>query len=149
VIDLRDKTQSADAVRLALGLLPHPEGGHYREVWRDVPAAGGRGAGTSILFLLAAGERSHWHRVDAAEIWLWQAGAPLELSIAAGDVAAVDLLLGPDFASGEVLQGIVPVQAWQAARSLGEWSLVSCVVAPAFQFSGFELAAPGWSPHAT
>ncbi len=142
MIDLRDTSRTAEKVRLALGLLPHPEGGHYREMWRDLPAAGGRGAGTSILFLLAAGEQSHWHRVDAAEIWLWQAGAPLQLSIG----AAEELRLGPDLAGGEVLQGIVPVRVWQAARSLGAWSLVSCVVAPAFEFSGFELAAPGWSP---
>jgi predicted cupin superfamily sugar epimerase len=85
--------------------------------------------------------------VDAAEIWLWQAGAPLQLSIAAGDDVG-EHMLGPDLAAGEVLQGVVPVRAWQAARSLGAWSLVSCVVAPAFEFSGFELAAPGWSPHA-
>jgi len=144
LFDLRDTSQSADAVRKALGLLPHPEGGHYREIWRDLPASGGRGACTSILFLLAAGERSHWHRVDAAEIWLWQAGAPLALRIG----AAEQLRLGADLAGGEVLQGIVPVRAWQAAHSLGAWSLVSCVVAPAFEFSGFELAAPGWSPPA-
>jgi predicted cupin superfamily sugar epimerase len=147
LIDLRERSLAADQVRLALGLVPHPEGGHYRELWRDHPPSGGRGAGTSILFLLAAGERSHWHRVDAAEIWLWQAGAPLQLSIAAGDDVG-EHMLGPDLAAGEVLQSVVPVRAWQAARSLGAWSLVSCVVAPAFEFSGFELAAPGWSPHA-
>jgi predicted cupin superfamily sugar epimerase len=141
-IDLRDPVCDESDVRAALGLLPHPEGGHYRELWRDRPAAGGRGAGTSILFLLAAGERSNWHRVDAAEIWLWQAGAPLWLGIG----AAQEVTLGPDFAAGEVLQATVPVQAWQAARSLGRWSLVSCVVAPAFEFAGFELAPPGWSP---
>jgi len=141
-IDLRDPTCSESDVRAALGLLPHPEGGHYRELWRDRPAAGGRGAATSILFLLAAGERSHWHRVDAAEIWLWQAGATLWLGIGAGQ----EVTLGPDSAAGEVLQATVPVHAWQAARSLGRWSLVSCVVAPAFEFAGFELAPPGWSP---
>ncbi len=143
-IDLRDPSQPVSAVREALGLLPHPEGGHYRELWRDRPAAGGRGAGTSILFLLADGERSHWHRVDAAEIWLWQAGAPLQLSI--GGAGAVRL--GPGLAGGEALQAVVPAQAWQEARSLGAWSLVSCVVAPAFEFSGFEMAPAGWSPPA-
>ena len=144
-IDLRDPTLDASAVRDALGLSPHPEGGHYREVWRDHPASGGRGAGTSILFLLAAGERSHWHRVDAAEIWLWQAGASLLLGTDAGAGRGA-ARLGPDLAGGEALQAVVPAHAWQDARSLGAWSLVSCVVAPAFEFSGFEMAPPGWSP---
>jgi hypothetical protein len=143
-IDLRNPAQPASHIRDALGLAPHPEGGHYRELWRDRPAAGGRGAGTSILFLLAAGERSHWHRVDAAELWLWHAGAPLELEIAGTPRQA--LHLGPNLAAGETLQAVVPAQHWQAASSLGAWSLVSCVVAPAFEFSGFELAPPGWSP---
>ncbi len=140
-IDLRDPALPADAVRAALGLLPHPEGGHYRELWRDAPAHGGRGAATSILFLLAAGERSHWHKVDAAEIWLWQAGAPLALGL-----AGAEQRLGPDLAAGEMLQAVVPAGAWQAAASLGNWSLVSCIVAPAFEFAGFELAPPGWAP---
>ena len=140
--DLRDPSLTAGTVREALGLSPHPEGGHYRELWRDRPEAGDRGAGTSILFLLAEGERSHWHRIDAAEIWLWQAGAPLLLGIDGMD----ELRLGPSLASGEVLQSVVPAQAWQEASSLGSWSLVSCVVAPAFEFAGFELAPPGWSP---
>jgi hypothetical protein len=144
MIDLRTPSLGADAVRKALGLSPHPEGGHYRELWRDQPAAGGRGAATSILFLLAQGERSHWHRVDAAEIWLWQAGAPLLLGID----GQPDLRLGPDFGSGETLQAVVPAHTWQAASSLGAWSLVSCVVAPAFAFAGFEMAPPGWSPRA-
>jgi len=138
MIDLRDTAQPAAAINEALGLQPHPEGGHYREVWRDRPPRGGRGVATSILFLLAAGEKSHWHRVDAAEIWLWHAGAPLWLGI--GDGGARHL--GPDLANQEVLQAVVPAGAWQAARSLGAWSLVSCVVAPAFEFSGFELAPP-------
>ena len=146
-INLRDPSLDASAVREALGLSPHPEGGHYREMWRDHPASGGRGAGTSILFLLAAGERSHWHRVDAAEIWLWQAGAPLLLGIDAGTGQGT-VRLGPDLAGGEALQAVVPAHAWQDARSLGAWSLVSCVVAPAFEFSGFEMAPPGWSPPA-
>ncbi len=145
-IDLRNPLQAAHLVREALGLSPHPEGGHYRELWRDRPASGQRGAGTSILFLLAEGERSHWHRVDAAEVWLWQAGAPLLLGIHGG--AQQDLRLGPDLTRGEALQAVVPTGAWQEARSLGAWSLVSCVVAPAFEFAGFELAPPGWSPPA-
>ncbi len=145
--DLRDPSQPAFAVLNALGLSPHPEGGHYRELWRDQPASGGRGVGTSILFLLAAGERSHWHRVDAAEIWLWHAGAPLRLGIA-GDAGRQEVRLGPDLAGGEALQAVVPAKAWQEAASLGAWSLVSCVVAPAFEFAGFEMAPPDWSPPA-
>jgi predicted cupin superfamily sugar epimerase len=140
-IHLRDYSLPAETVWTALGLGLHPEGGHYRETWRDLPPSGGRGVATSILFLLAEGERSHWHRVDAAELWLWHAGAPLLL-----DLATQTLHLGPDMAGGEQLQGVVPPHGWQQARSLGAWSLVSCVVAPAFEFAGFELAPPGWSP---
>lgn len=145
-IDLRDRELPAARVCAALGLLPHPEGGHYRELWRDAPADGGRGAGTSILFLLAAGERSHWHRVDAAEIWIWAAGAALRLGIAGADGQTREVRLGPDLAAGELLQAVVPAACWQAACSMGGWTLVSCVVAPAFEFAGFELAAPGWAP---
>ncbi len=146
--DLRNVSQPAHAVREALGLSPHPEGGHYRELWRDRPASGQRGAGTSILFLLAEGERSHWHRIDVTEIWLWQAGAPLLLGIGNAGAGRRDVRLGPDLARGEALQGIVPARTWQEARSLGAWSLVSCVVAPAFEFEGFEMAPAGWSPRA-
>jgi len=142
VIDLRDPSLDAKDVRAALGLSAHPEGGAYRELWRDAPAGGGRGAATSIFFLLEKGERSHWHRVDAAELWIWQAGAPLRLEIG----AERSLCLGPNLSAGETLQAVVPAHAWQAAESLGAWTLVSCVVAPAFDFSGFELAPPGWSP---
>ncbi len=131
----------AEAVIAALGLAPHPEGGHYREIWRDAPEDGGRGAATSILFLLAEGERSHWHKVDAAELWIWNAGGPLLL-----EMPGTSLLLGPDLAAGHALQGVVPKDAWQAAQPLGGWALVSCVVAPAFQFAGFTLAPPGWAP---
>ena len=133
-------------MRAALELQPHPEGGHYRELWRDLPANGGRGAASSILFLLAAGERSHWHRVDAAEIWIWQAGAPLLLEVCDVGGSRKSIRLGPSAKDGEIFQGIVPPHAWQAAAALGAWTLVSCIVAPAFQFEGFELAAPGWSP---
>ena len=150
-IDLRDLALSASVVRDALGLLPHPEGGNYRELWRDRPQSGQRGAGTSILFMLAAGERSHWHRVDAAEVWLWHAGAPLLLGVGAPGVGAPGMelrhtRLGPDLRGGEVLQSVVPAHVWQDARSLGAWTVVSCVVAPAFDFAGFEMAPPGWSP---
>ena len=143
-LDLRDGSLPAATVCQALSLAPHPEGGHYRETWRDDPAADKRGAATAILFLLAEGERSHWHRVDAAELWLWHGGAPLLLEVAA--VARRSLTLGPDLGKGQTLQGIVTAHDWQQARSLGAWSLVSCVVAPAFEFAGFDLAPPGWSP---
>jgi hypothetical protein len=138
-IDLSDPTLPAAAVIAALDLAPHPEGGHFRETWRDRPPGGGRGAGTAILFLLDAGEESRWHRVDAAELWLWQAGGGLELAM-----PGQRLTLGPR--PGEGLQGVVPAGMWQAARPLGAWSLVSCVVTPAFLFSGFEMAPVGWSP---
>ena len=136
--------QTAEAVIAALGLAPHPEGGHFREVYR-APGEG-RTAVTSIYFLLAAGERSHWHRVDASEIWCFHAGAPLELEIAAEDGTRIRHRLGPDIAAGERPQAVVPPDAWQSARSLGGWTLVGCQVAPAFEFAGFELAPPGWSP---
>lgn len=133
-------------MRDALRLLPHLEGGHFRELWRDRPPSGQRGAGTGILFLLAAGERSHWHRVDAAEVWLWHAGAPLLLGVADAPAARREVRLGPNGTDGEVLQSVVPALAWQEARSLGAWTVVSCVVAPAFDFADFELAPAGWSP---
>lgn len=136
---------TAEAVIALLGLAPHPEGGHFRETFRDAPPDGGRGASTAIYFLLKAGERSHWHRVDAAEVWHWHAGAPLLLEIA--DAAGRrSLTLGPDLAAGARPQGVVPPLAWQAAQSLGAWTLVGCTVAPAFDFAGFELAPPGWEP---
>jgi predicted cupin superfamily sugar epimerase len=142
VIDLRDAAADPTPVIAALDLRPHPEGGHYRETWRDTRADGGRGAGTSILFLLRAGEVSRWHRVDAAELWIWQAGAALELRLApAGSVT-----IGPDLSRGETLHRVVPPRVWQAAQTLGVWTLCCCVVTPAFQFDGFELAPPGWRP---
>ncbi|MFW8636158.1 cupin domain-containing protein [Cribrihabitans pelagius] len=125
-----------------LGLQPHPEGGWYRETWRAGNA--GRPAATCIYFLLQTGERSHWHRVDAAEIWLYHAGAPLVLSMAeSGAGPARDHLLGPDLSAGAP-QLIVPAGYWQAARSTGDFTLVSCAVSPGFEFEGFELAAPGF-----
>ena len=134
-----------DIIRL-LDLKPHPEGGHYRETFRDPRTSdGGRAASTAIYFLLARGERSHWHRVDAVETWHWHAGAPLALKISDGGSTATHRL-GPDLAAGERPQGIVPAHAWQAAESLGDWTLCGCTVAPGFQFSGFELAPKGWEP---
>ena len=130
----------------ALGLQPHPEGGHFVEVFRDAPADGSRGAVTSIYYLLAAGERSHWHAVDAVELWHFHAGAPLALHISGDGKTAETLRLGADLAAGERPQAIVPADAWQSAESLGDWTLVGCTVAPAFQFEGFRMAPPGWQP---
>ncbi|MDJ0386689.1 cupin domain-containing protein [Roseomonas sp. E05] len=144
--DLRDPSLPAAAVIAALGLAPHPEGGHYREIWRDRPADGGRGAGTAIYFLLAAGERSHWHRVDAAEAWHWYAGASLRLSLAGDSGGRIEHRLGPDLGRGEAPFAVVPPGGWQAAESLGAWTLVGCTVSPAFDFAGFTLAPPGWEP---
>lgn len=130
-----------------LGLSPHPEGGHYRETFRDpVCDAGGRSRSTAIYFLLAAGESSHWHRVDAVETWFWHAGAPLLLSLSADGKAIGERRLGPSLAKGEMPQIVIPEGHWQAARALGDWTLVSCAVAPGFTFEGFELAPPGWTP---
>lgn len=135
-----------DGIIATLGMKPHPEGGHYVETFRDMPAAGGRGAKTGIYFLLRAGERSHWHSVDALESWHWHAGAPLELAISE-DAATVDRhILGTDLAAGQRPQATVPANAWQSARSLGDWTLVGCTVAPAFEFAGFTLAPEGWEP---
>jgi hypothetical protein len=136
---------TADDVIAHLGLAPHPEGGWFRETWRDHPADGGRGTSTAILYLLAAGERSHWHRVDADEVWHAYAGDPLDLAIADGDDHRV-VTLGADVLAGQTPQAVVPARAWQAARSTGAWSLIGATVAPAFTFEGFELAAPTWQP---
>ncbi|SOC08712.1 cupin domain-containing protein [Rhodobacter maris] len=135
----------ADQIIDRLRLQPHPEGGWYRQTWIAEAAPGTRPAGTAILFLLKAGEASHWHRVDAAEIWHFHAGSPLELRLSATDAGPAQALrLGPDVLGGEVVQGIVPPFHWQAARTLGAWSLVGCTVSPGFRFEGFELAAPGF-----
>ena len=138
---------AADIVRL-LDLAPHPEGGHFRETFRDHRGVEDRrSASTAIYFLLARGERSHWHRVDAAEVWHFYAGAPLLLETAASETAAVTrVTLGPDLAAGEQPQAIVPAGAWQAAESLGDWTLVGCTVAPGFVFERFWLAPAGWRP---
>ncbi|MFZ5734477.1 MAG: cupin domain-containing protein [Pseudomonadota bacterium] len=137
---------SAAEIIARLGLTPHPEGGHYRETFRDERHdSNGRAYSTAIYFLLAEGERSHWHRVDAVETWHYYAGAPLALRIATSQNATT-VLLGANIAAGELPQAVVPAGAWQAAESLGEWTLVGCTVAPGFEFSGFELAPPDWSP---
>jgi uncharacterized protein len=136
---------AAEVIAL-LGLKPHPEGGHYIETYRDPGRAGGRADSSAIYFLLAAAEVSHWHKVDATEVWHWYAGAPLELRISAEPARIETHLLGPEITAGQRPQRIVPPFAWQAARSLGPWTLVGCTVAPAFEFAGFELAPPGWEP---
>jgi predicted cupin superfamily sugar epimerase len=135
---------AADIIR-ALDLKPHPEGGHYRETFRDSHTIAGRAASTAILFLLARGERSHWHRIDAVEIWHYYAGAALKLSLVDGASEEI-IRLGGDIAAGEVPQVTVPARAWQAAESLGDWTLTGCTVAPGFTFEGFELAPAGWAP---
>lgn len=128
-----------------LGLQPHPEGGWYRQTWAAEAAPGQRPSGTCIYFLLAAGERSHWHRVDAAEVWHFYAGAPLILSLSAGaEGPAEEHALGPELPAGQVPQIVVPPGWWQAARSTGEWTLVGCTVSPGFRFEGFTLAPPGF-----
>ena len=137
---------NADALIALLGLQPHPEGGWYGETWRAPSDAGERPASTGIYFLLKAGERSHWHRVDADELWLFHAGDPLRLSISNDGERVDDLVLGRDLEGGQRPQAVVPAGRWQAAEPLGEWTLVSCVVAPGFRFEGFELAPAGWSP---
>lgn len=129
-----------------LGLEPHPEGGHYRETWRADADRGERAAGTAIYFLLAAGEVSRWHRVDAHEVWHYYAGSPLELLIEGGDGRIEPVILGADLPRGERPQQVVPAHRWQSARSLGAWTLVGCTVSPGFEFSGFELAPEGWEP---
>lgn len=137
----------ADDVIRRLGLAPHPEGGYYRETFRDsAPEGATRGASTAIYYLLKAGEVSRWHRVDAAEVWHFYAGATLELSIAQAGEQRRLVRLGIAFAAGEVPQVVVPPGAWQMARTLGTWTLVGCTVAPAFEFARFELAPPGFEP---
>lgn len=139
-------SSEADAIIAALDLKPHPEGGHYAETFRDPDPAGGRSHSTAIYFLLKRGERSHWHRIDAAEAWHYHAGAPLRLSISADGRTAVDRTLGLDLAGGARPQLVVPRRHWFAAESLGDYTLVSCTVAPGFDFAGFELAPAGWTP---
>ena len=134
---------TADEIIAHLNLEPHPEGGFYRQTWIDNAPEGTRPAGTAIFFLLKAGESSHWHKVDAPEIWHYYAGAPLILSQSKTETGPKqDQILGPDLAKGEIPQLIVPKNHWQAAATTGDWTLVGCTVSPAFRFSGFTLAPP-------
>jgi predicted cupin superfamily sugar epimerase len=140
-------SDTAAALIAQLGLEPHPEGGHYRETYRDRPAAGSRARASLIHYLLQAGEVSHWHRVnDADEVWLFQAGSPLELTLSPDGEVREDHILGADVAIGERPQILVSRGVWQSARSLGLYTLAACLVTPAFDFAGFEMAPPGWSP---
>jgi predicted cupin superfamily sugar epimerase len=140
--------ESAAAVIARLDLAPHPEGGWYRETWRAPAEPGTRSAGTAILFLLEAGQASHWHRIDATELWLFQAGGVLTLKTAVRDAGpVVTTRLGPDILAGDAPQAAaVAPGEWQAAQASGGWALVACVVVPGFDFAGFELAAPDWAP---
>jgi uncharacterized protein len=138
---------SAAEIIARLDLKPHPEGGYFRETFRDPHTdASSRAASTLIYFLLARGERSHWHRVDATEIWHYYAGSALSLRIAGDGLLAQTVALGIDLAAGERPQAIVPAHAWQSAESTGDWTLVGCTVAPGFEFAKFELAPPSWAP---
>jgi predicted cupin superfamily sugar epimerase len=129
----------ADDVIKALKLQPHPEGGWFRETFRD-PAS------TAIYYLLRADEISRWHRIDKAEIWHWHAGAALELSLSPDGKRRDAYRLGPNLEAGQIPQCAVPAGIWQSARSLGDWTLMGCTVAPPFDFKSFELAPPGWQP---
>ncbi len=135
-----------DEIIRLLGLAPHPEGGHYREMYRDAPTGGGRAHSTAIYFLLRAGERSHWHRVDAAEVWHWYAGSPLLLGLATDTTPEVVHYLGTDLLNGERPQIVVPPGHWQRAMSTGAWTLVGCTVAPGFSFEHFVIAEAGFEP---
>ena len=138
--------RTAAGVIAALGLQPHPEGGHYRETFRDPRMVAGRSVGSAIYYLLDVGEVSAWHRVDAAEIWHWHAGAPLVITVSPNGHDAAAHHLGPDVVRGQRPQLVVPEGHWQTATSLGAWTLVGCTVSPAFDFSGFEMAPPDWRP---
>lgn len=139
-------TNSAQAIVRLLGMQPHPEGGWYAETFRDNPD-GGRGHSTAIYFLLESGQVSAWHRVrDAAELWHYYAGAPVELTTQSQDGSLTTVAVGSDLANGQRPQAVVPAGCWQTARSMGEWSLVGCTVAPGFDFASFELAPVGWTP---
>jgi uncharacterized protein len=138
------KPTAAEIIK-RLDLKPHPEGGHFRETHRDEAGQQGRSHSTAIYFLLARGERSHWHRIDAVEVWHYYAGDPLKLEIVDGSKEMI-VRLGPNLHADEVPQAVVPARAWQAAETTGDWTLCGCTVSPGFQFEKFELAAKGWSP---
>ena len=146
MVDLLHSTLNATEVIEFLELQPHPEGGHFRETFRDPEPNGKRGNSTAIYYLLAQDEISEWHQIDATEIWHWYAGAPLKLSISENNKSINDLILGPNLSNGQRPQQVVPRMAWQSATSLGAWTLVGCTVAPAFEFKGFELAGKNWQP---
>ena len=137
---------TAQDIIAALQLERHPEGGWYVQTFRDGEGHAGRAHSTAIYYLLEGGDRSHWHTVDAVEIWHYHVGAPLELSLSADGKMARRLVLGPDILRGQRPQGLVRRGEWQSARSLGEWTLVGCTVAPGFEFSGFRMAPQGWEP---
>ncbi|MFK7901836.1 MAG: cupin domain-containing protein [Nitratireductor sp.] len=137
---------SAEKIIAELNMQKHPEGGYYAETFRDEKTNDGRSVGTAIYFLLQSGEQSHWHTVDASEIWFYHAGAPLELSVCADKGKKRIIMLGPDILNGERPQGVVPAGEWQSAKSTGEWTLVSCTVSPGFEFEHFVLAPAGWTP---
>lgn len=137
---------SAEEIIALLDLNPHPEGGWFKETFRDEPGPDGRAKSTAIFFLLTEGQESAWHRVDAAEVWHFYDGAALTLRVAAEGQPAINRTLGNDLAAGERPQLVVPAGVWQSARSTGEWTLVGCTVAPGFTFEGFEMALPGWTP---
>lgn len=137
---------TADEAIALLGLVPHPEGGWFVETFRDCAGPAGRSISTAIYYLLRAGERSHWHRVDAAEVWHWYAGAPLEIGVSTDGVGCTLHLLGSDLGAGQRPQFIVPAGTWQSAVALGDWALAGCTVAPGFAFAGFELAPPSFAP---
>jgi predicted cupin superfamily sugar epimerase len=141
--------ETVEAIVRELGMQPHPEGGFFRETFRDaVKDASGRAASTCIYYLLAAGQVSAWHRVDAVETWHYYAGAPLQLRLARpnGQKVHETLILGPDVLARERPQIVIDRLWWQSAMSLGEWTLVGCTVAPGFEFAGFEMAPAGWEP---
>lgn len=140
---------TADDVIRLLDLQPHPEGGWYRETWREPSPSGGRALATGIHFLLKTGERSHWHRVDASELWIYNAGGPLRMQGAEGahgEIGLPDCTLGPDLAQGHEMQHLYLPNAWQSAEPLADWTLVTCIVTPGFEFAGLELAPPDWTP---
>jgi predicted cupin superfamily sugar epimerase len=137
---------TASDIIAALKLERHPEGGWYVQTFRDPDGMNGRANSTAIFYLLEGGDRSHWHTVDAVEIWHYHAGAPLELRLSDDGKTVRTLTLGPDLRSGQTPQGVVRKHQWQSARSLGDWTLVGCTVSPGFEFSGFVMAEPGWEP---
>jgi hypothetical protein len=142
-------SNATDFLIRELDLRPHPEGGHFREVFRDVRGTDGRARSTAIYYLLCEGEVAHWHRIDVCEVWHWYAGSPLMLSIAQTRGTPTRHTLGGDIAAGQRPQIVVPERAWQSATSLGDYTLAGCTVAPGFDFHKFELAPPGFVPHET